>query len=156
MLEQVERGRRLRELRTAQKLTQKQIAEAIGITDSAVGQWENGKTNPSWTQLAALDHLLAANGEVMRMYGLVVEPHHGRRPDDDGAAIPAFVWNEFQRLEQELSDLKGRVTELEAGWRMIRIPNSEFSLAADVGRPTGAGGEEPRTRPSPEPELEGP
>lgn len=156
MLDRVERGRRLKDLRTAQKLTQKQIADAVGITDSAVGQWENGKTNPSWTQLAALDHLLGAGGEVMQMYGLVVGPHHGSRTSSEDVAIPAFVWNEFQRLEQEITNLKDRVVELEAGWSMIRISETQFAVAADTGLPDERGGEPRRSRPSPEPEPEGP
>lgn len=39
-------------------LTQMQVAQALGITDSAVNQWEKGKTFPKTEQLPKLAKLL--------------------------------------------------------------------------------------------------
>lgn len=38
-------------------LTQMQVAQALGITDSAVNQWEKGKTFPKTEQLPRLAKL---------------------------------------------------------------------------------------------------
>jgi transcriptional regulator with XRE-family HTH domain len=37
-------GDRIRTLREARKLTQEQLAKAVGVTKSAVSQWEGGST----------------------------------------------------------------------------------------------------------------
>ena len=39
-------------------LTQAQVGQALGITDSAVNQWEKGKTFPKTEQLPKLAKLL--------------------------------------------------------------------------------------------------
>lgn len=38
-------------------LTQKEVAEAIGVTDIAVGNWEKGKNSPSMEKGLALSEL---------------------------------------------------------------------------------------------------
>lgn len=38
-------GDRIRQLRVAQGLTQPQLAERVGVTKSAVSQWEDGSTS---------------------------------------------------------------------------------------------------------------
>ena len=40
-------GRYIRELRDARHESQTELAEAIGVTRSAICQWENGRTTPS-------------------------------------------------------------------------------------------------------------
>ena len=37
-------GDRIRQLREARRLTQEQLAKAVGVTKSAVSQWEDGST----------------------------------------------------------------------------------------------------------------
>jgi len=44
----------IRELRVAAKLTQLELANAIGVTPSAVYKWERGQTEPSATNLRDL------------------------------------------------------------------------------------------------------
>jgi transcriptional regulator with XRE-family HTH domain len=50
---------RIRELRTANKLTQDQFAEICGASKSAVSQWESGRTLPTIANIAALSRRLA-------------------------------------------------------------------------------------------------
>ncbi|GAB2022918.1 helix-turn-helix transcriptional regulator [Pseudolactococcus yaeyamensis] len=45
---------RLKSLRLEQKLTQKQIAEKLGISQQSYAQWENGKRKPSGETLQKL------------------------------------------------------------------------------------------------------
>ena len=42
-------GKKLRALRESHKLTQREIALTLGCSDRAVGQWELGKTEPSFS-----------------------------------------------------------------------------------------------------------
>lgn len=45
---------RLRELRTAKGISQKQLGEIIGATYSAVSYWENGVNEPKVSYIIAL------------------------------------------------------------------------------------------------------
>jgi transcriptional regulator with XRE-family HTH domain len=45
---------KLRELRLAAGLSQKQLAEAAGVAQNAVSQWETGIREPSWSNVRAL------------------------------------------------------------------------------------------------------
>ena len=47
-------GQRLTTLRKAAKLTQEEVAEKLGVTQSAVSQWETGLAAPSASLLPAL------------------------------------------------------------------------------------------------------
>lgn len=46
-----ETGARLRQARTQQRLTQKQVATEIRVSERTVGKWESGQTAPTLTQL---------------------------------------------------------------------------------------------------------
>lgn len=48
----------LKQLRKAKKLTQKQLAEQIGVTESSINQYENGKKRPKYETLLLLGDAL--------------------------------------------------------------------------------------------------
>lgn len=66
-------GKRLKELRQNHKLTQSQIAEAVGCSDGFISQVERGICNPSLEFLVQLsnlyhlpvDHLLVGSSSVL-------------------------------------------------------------------------------------------
>ena len=72
-MDQVRIGRFIAEKRKAQKLTQQQLAEALGITDRAVSKWETGRSLPDASVMLELCRLLKItvndllNGEVVSM-----------------------------------------------------------------------------------------
>lgn len=45
---------RLKELRTAKKISQMQLAKAINVSQSAVAKWELGKTEPTASAIITL------------------------------------------------------------------------------------------------------
>lgn len=45
---------RLKELRTANGLSQMQLAQAVGLSQSAIAKWELGKTEPSASAIILL------------------------------------------------------------------------------------------------------
>ena len=47
-------GKTIKELREKRKITQKELAESINVSDKAVSKWETGKGLPD---LAVMDHL---------------------------------------------------------------------------------------------------
>lgn len=69
-MDQIKTGELIRSLRTKNKLTQKQLAEQINVSDKAVSKWETGKGCPDislLTELAAvfqMDLQTILNGEI--------------------------------------------------------------------------------------------
>lgn len=59
-------GTRIRRLRKALKLTQAQVGKAVGVSASAVVQWEAGDTHPTGKNLLSLaDTLRTTPGELV-------------------------------------------------------------------------------------------
>jgi transcriptional regulator with XRE-family HTH domain len=52
---------RLKELRKARTLTQKQLAEAIGVNERSYQSWEYGKAKPDYGNLLVLADLFAVS-----------------------------------------------------------------------------------------------
>ena len=52
---------RLRELRKAKGLTMKELGEAIGVTESAVGLYENGRRKPDYEKLQLIARTLGCS-----------------------------------------------------------------------------------------------
>lgn len=74
-------GERLKRARERARLTQKEVAEAIGVTEQSVSQWELGKTRPSLDKIPALARLFnLSESELLNAetvdYAL---PSHGRK-----------------------------------------------------------------------------
>lgn len=55
----------IRQLRIEKKLTQKQIADSLGLTDKAVSKWERGYGAPDPAYLAPLASLLGISTEAL-------------------------------------------------------------------------------------------
>lgn len=49
---------RLREIRQARGLTMKELGEAIGVTESAIGLYENGRRKPDYNKLSQIAQVL--------------------------------------------------------------------------------------------------
>jgi transcriptional regulator with XRE-family HTH domain len=65
---QIEIGRRIRTARQERGLTQETLAAAIGVSRSAVAQWETGRAGQLTTHLAAIAGALEVGVEVL-MHG---------------------------------------------------------------------------------------
>lgn len=57
-------GAKLKELRTAAKLSQQQLATAAGLSVSYVAKMEQGDSDPSWTTVQALAKALGQSCEA--------------------------------------------------------------------------------------------
>jgi ribosome-binding protein aMBF1 (putative translation factor) len=54
-------GRRLAARRAARAMTQRQLAAEMGVSQSAINTWENGRALPRWPQIRQLASLLGVN-----------------------------------------------------------------------------------------------
>lgn len=66
-------GRELQTLRKERGLTQDQLGEMIGVKGSAVGQWEQGRTKPSWQNLQRLAEVLGVEHDAGVLPDLAAE-----------------------------------------------------------------------------------
>lgn len=66
-------GAYLRTLRSWHKLTQDDIAKALGVSSKQVSRWENGESDPSSTMLAAFCKLV--HGSAIHLNALLTNPH---------------------------------------------------------------------------------
>jgi transcriptional regulator with XRE-family HTH domain len=83
---------RIRAARNRAGLSQRQMARALGVTPSAVAQWELGDTTPTHEHLLAI--AAATNSDVAQIFGMRVS-----QPDPD-ADLRALIQH-WQRLPPE-------------------------------------------------------
>ena len=65
MIQLVNMGEKLRSLRTEKKLTQKQVADRIGLAISAVSSYESGSRYPSYEALIKLAHIFHVSTDYL-------------------------------------------------------------------------------------------
>lgn len=56
-------GEKIKELRSAKKMTQEALAQNLNVTVSAVSQWESGKTMPDISMLTPLCHMFSVSAD---------------------------------------------------------------------------------------------
>lgn len=80
-------------LREQRGLTQKEVADELGITRQAVSQWEAGRTFPAMEKQIALSQLYGVTLEALYQDGVEreqeVEPETPRGPEDSGMPEPS-------------------------------------------------------------------
>ena len=64
-MDQIKAGQLIRRLRTEKKLTQKQLADALNVSDKAVSKWERGLGFPDVSLLRELSDVLGINAEKL-------------------------------------------------------------------------------------------
>src|SRR5579872_3595433 len=82
---------RLRELREAKGLTQKELAERTGLTTDGIAKLERADRSPTWETVIALCRALRVEvGEFAKEPGALPEPRRGRpkkaRPEGTGGS----------------------------------------------------------------------
>lgn len=58
-------GRKLKELRTGQKMTQQQLADRIGVAKSVVSYYESGDRYPSYDVLIRIAHIFHTSTDFL-------------------------------------------------------------------------------------------
>jgi len=84
----------IKSLRKAKKLTQIQLAAAIGVSPGNVGDWETGKSLPSYTALIHLAKCLDVSADVL--LGLEGQ----KNLEEDLAAEEKQLINQIRCLDQ--------------------------------------------------------
>jgi len=101
-------GDLIKQLRTECDFSQEDLAEAVGVSNGAVGQWETGRTSPRRAMAMKVDRVLEGGGRVLAAYGYAPIS----RPDDpEGGWAPLEL---VVQLQKKVNDLAARVEELDA------------------------------------------
>lgn len=100
-------GKALKAAREARGLRQKDLAQEIGVSSAAVGQWENGKTEPSTEHLIRVCDLLNIN--LAAATGGMVKLQNIGSPDKPEDSVPIVQDRrpDFRHIEDELLRLGG-------------------------------------------------
>lgn len=109
----VERGRRMRELREAVGLLQRQVGAEFDIDKAAVSEWERGKSSPDKSKLVGLDVLYRADGEVLALYGINRQPERYATIEmaEEGLSQLRDLTDRVLRLEAVVDQLAAAVRE---------------------------------------------
>ncbi|MBR2570656.1 MAG: helix-turn-helix domain-containing protein [Clostridia bacterium] len=123
-------GNRVYELRSEAKLSQKELAELLGVTDKAVSKWENGRAKPTTDALRKLSGIFGVSvEELLQLRKAEPEPRvvkiaiTGGSRDDRSAAI---------------SRIRGAFED--RGWQVLFVPETAEELAAAGISPQNCGG----------------
>lgn len=101
MSEENQVGALIAELRKEQGLTQKQLAEQLGVTDKAVSKWERGAGYPDITLLSKLAAALhISTGELLNG---VREPHSTPAPEPEQTVETALHYAEKVSIRKRIS-----------------------------------------------------
>ncbi len=65
MFDQVDFGKRVKEFRTRNNYSQKEIALRIGVSEQAVSKWENGECLPDVYNLKLLSHIFRVSADSL-------------------------------------------------------------------------------------------
>lgn len=127
-------GNRIRALRRAAGMTQKGLAEAIGLTESAVRNYELGLRTPSEEQLAAMADAMGLAPEALMDIRVEsarealevlfrMEPTLGFVPDGEGASLGL-------RIDAD-AELAPAMHQSLAAWKRMRDGLADGSVTPD-------------------------
>lgn len=97
---------RIREYRKKKHLSQKQLAELLHVHQTAISQWENGKTEPDIAKMEKLSEILGASIDRL-MCVKQEEPVRFDGPREEVADIMTGLSpDEIQRVRDFVSGIK--------------------------------------------------
>lgn len=96
-MDQVKIGQFLRELRRAQKLTQEQLAEELGVSNRSVSRWETGVNLPDFDILLRLAARYGVGVEELLDGQRKENTMNTEKRDTDAAACKAAQYSQYER-----------------------------------------------------------
>lgn len=121
-MDQEKIGKFISEVRKEKKLTQKQLAEKLEITDRAVSKWENGKSMPDLSLLKPLCNILD-----ITINELLCGEHISSKNETDNLEKNIVNAINYSKKKQNISELLFYLFILLFGSLMLIISMSVFS-----------------------------
>ncbi|MEM1485437.1 helix-turn-helix transcriptional regulator [Oscillospiraceae bacterium PP1C4] len=107
-------GDRLKTLRKSRRMTQQALGEALGVSTSAIGMYEQGRREPDNDTLAALCRLFGVSSDYFLLDG----------PASEGSSSPA----QNADLNDFIDDFRNRLLAQE-GLMFNGVPLSDSDIA---------------------------
>jgi len=104
------------ELRKEKKLTQKELAEQLGVTDKAVSKWERGLSCPDISLLSKLSHILGVTTSELL---------NGEKAEPSAPEVDAMVEATLQYADTATKSVIAK----NAGWKYVAIVSVVFLLS---------------------------
>ena len=118
-------GERIREIRQKAGLTQKQLADRMGVTPSQIGQYERGLVNPSNTQIKKFADALNIPFEIL----LADQIDNIVQANKDNADYKRVSYRVYTEIEQKLSHINYSIDGDEAeGYLWINYPDGTLDI----------------------------
>ena len=129
-MDQIKTGELIRKLRTDMRLTQKQLAEKLHVSDKAVSKWECGNGCPDLSLLTALSEVFGTDTDTL----LTGEILKNEREKGDMKKLRFYICNDCGNIITATSDAAvtccgNKLTALEPREAM----ESEMLTAEDIG-----------------------
>lgn len=110
-------GNFIRELRTKKRLSQKDLANQLGVTVAAVSKWENGKNIPDISNLKAIAELFIVSVIFCLLIGLSI--YHVKNSSPEFIVIDSyydepeeiFASLNFKKIYRIIIEFKGNITD---------------------------------------------
>ena len=106
-------GRRIREIREAQKMTQAELGEKIGLNGDRVQKYENGVRKPKAELLKQFAHALGVS--TLALTDPIVAKNYDLKVKRDGAKLSLAFGNGF------MGEMNGYIDEWEKECRQVEI-----------------------------------
>jgi transcriptional regulator with XRE-family HTH domain len=113
----VERGQKLKKMRSDANYSQPEVAKLIGVTKQAVSSWEAGG-RPDLENLGKLDLLYRANGAVLGLFGIEQRDEVKKLRDDVDDLQRLATW-----ATGLLREVDARTSHLADGWQPSEPPD---------------------------------
>ena len=125
---------RIREARRRHGWTQERLAAAIGVTRSAVAQWETGRSGQLTANLAKISGVLETS--IEDLVGVRGDEHHPAsvpKPNGDGPGLHARSTEQGAYLGDELALLRLYRTCSPDDQRLLLLTARRLSQKSDDG-----------------------
>lgn len=106
---------RIREVRDAKGLSQKQVAIEVGVKSPSVSHWESGKTKPKQENYIALARLFNVSVDYLMGADSLIndeDPQHEAAQLSDNATEPRAICQDEKRGDIAADDLEGEIAHI--------------------------------------------
>ena len=128
-MDQVKIGNFIADIRKEKKMTQKELAEAIGVSDKAISKWECGKGMPEVSMLMPLCQELQINVNELLSGGRLSEDSYSQKAEEN---IMNLMQEKEESKKKNKKDILGAVLVL--GVTLCAMLGAiEWTLLLDLG-----------------------
>jgi transcriptional regulator with XRE-family HTH domain len=98
--ERFELAKRLRDAREARRMTKREFARQVGVTENTAWSWENGRTQPNPDKLPVIASVLGLSEAFLRL-------GTASNNDESEARVSDTIASDIERLRRKIASALG-------------------------------------------------